>query len=120
MLPDCDKSGARPMMLWPFGIKLEARFLRPASITATKDLNIEVADFFPQGVAVDPEQIGSANLVSARCRQRHRQQRMLDFPQDAVIEPGRRQFLPETSEIGREMALDGSREPLLCPRLVVT
>jgi hypothetical protein len=24
MLPDCDKSGARPMMLWPFGIKLEA------------------------------------------------------------------------------------------------
>src|SRR3954468_411152 len=90
-----------------------------ASIAAAEDLNIEVSDLLPQRVSVDPEQVGGPDLVSPGGREGHRQQRVLDLPQDAVIEAGRWQFLPEAREIVSQMPFHGARKPLFCPRLVV-
>src|SRR5262249_56792971 len=78
----------------------------PASAAAPKHLDVEVADLLAQGVAIDPEQVGGADLVAAGRRQGDRQQRMFDFPQDAVIEPWRGQMVAETGKIGRQMAFD--------------
>jgi hypothetical protein len=76
-LPNCDNSGARKVALWPIGtIKNNER----ASAAAAEDLDIEIADFLAQRVAIDPEQIRRADLVTARGRERHRQERMLDLP----------------------------------------
>src|SRR5499427_5289214 len=91
MLPNCDNSGARKVALWPIGtIKSNER----ASAAAAEDLDIEIADFLAQRVAIDPEQIRRADLVAASGRKRHRQERMLDLPQHPVIEAGRRQTGP--------------------------
>ena len=49
------------------------------SAAATEDLDIEVADFLAQRVAVDPEQVRGADLIAARGGERHRQERMLDL-----------------------------------------
>jgi hypothetical protein len=77
MLPNCDNSGARKVALWPIGtIKSNER----ASAAAAEDLDIEIADFLAQRVAIDPEQIRRADLVTARGRKRRRQERMLDLP----------------------------------------
>src|SRR5262245_33828312 len=61
------------------------------SVPAAKDLNFEVADFLAQCIAVKPEQIGGTDLIAARGRESRRQQRIFDLPQNAMIEPGRRQ-----------------------------
>src|SRR6478672_4535591 len=82
------------------GLKRPARL-----IAAAVDLNIEVADFLAQGVAVDAEQIGRANLVAAGGSKRGGQQRIFDLAQDAVIEPRRRHPVLETGEIARKMPL---------------
>src|SRR5438046_9224722 len=70
-----------------------------------KDLDVEVADFLTQRVAVDPQQVGGADLIAARSGQRHRQERMLNFAQHPVVEPGRRQAVAKAREIGGEVAL---------------
>src|SRR5262249_25943970 len=51
-----------------------------ASAAAAEDLDIEIADFLAQRVAIDAEQIRRPDLVTARGRKRHRQKRMLDLP----------------------------------------
>ena len=59
-----------------------------------------------QRVAVQAQQLGGADLIAARGRQRGRQQRQLDLADDAVIETGRRQVLAEAGEVAGEVALD--------------
>src|SRR5215510_7432863 len=86
--------------------------------TGPKHLDFQVSDLLAQGVAVDPQEISSADLIAPRSCQRDRQQRVLDLPQDTVIEPRGRQTLPESGEIGGQMALDSGRQPLLCGRLL--
>src|SRR5207247_4473932 len=107
MLPDCDNSGAHRISMWPFGTT--DRIVQ-GSAAAAEYLNLEVADLLAQRIAVDPEQIGSANLVAAGGRERHRQQRMLDLPQDAVIQTGRRQLVAETRKIGDERSEEHTSE----------
>ena len=63
------------------------------SAAAAEHLDVEVADLLAQGVAVEAEQLGGPDLVAARGRQRRGHQRLLDLPQDAVIEAGRRQVV---------------------------
>src|SRR5262245_57291253 len=68
--------------------------LLPSCIGSTAGadhLDVEIADLLAQGVAIDTQEVGGADLVSARCRQRGRQQRLFNLAQNAVIEPGRRQ-----------------------------
>src|SRR5215471_13287116 len=91
----------------------------PFSPAAAEHLDIQIADLLAQRVAVDPEQIGGADLVAAGGGERHRQERMLDLPQNAVIEPGRRQLVAESGEVRRKMPLDRGGQPLLRARLVV-
>src|SRR6266851_8829054 len=62
---------------------------------AAEHLDVEVADLLAQGVAVETEQIGGADLVAAGRRERHREERMLDLAQHPVIEAGRRHFVAE-------------------------
>ena len=63
-------------------------FQIPQPLTAAPiDLNVEIPDLLPQRVAVEAQQIGGANLIAARGRQRRREQRNLDFLEDPVIEP---------------------------------
>src|SRR5262245_23358814 len=76
----------------------------PNSAAGADHLNVEVADLLAQGVAVDPEQVGGADLVAARRRECGREQWLLHLAQDAVIEPGRRQAIAEAREIAREVA----------------
>src|SRR5882757_4127571 len=71
----------------------------PASAAAAIDLNIEVPDLLAQRVAVKPEQVGGADLVAARGRQRRGKQRHLDLFQDAVIEPRRRHAVGKAREV---------------------
>src|SRR5260370_40412518 len=73
-----------------------------ASAAAAEHLDVEVADFLAQCVAVDPEQVGGPDLIAARGRERHRQQRVLDLAQDAVVQTGRPQRIPEAREIGSQ------------------
>src|SRR5262245_65164078 len=79
---------------------------RPASSAAAKHLDVEVADFLAQGVAVDPEQVSGADLVAARGRERHRQERMLDLTQDTVIEAGRRLVVATGRVVRGEGSID--------------
>src|SRR5260221_224711 len=78
-----------------------------ALAAAAEDLNVEIADFLTQRVAIDPEQICGADLVPASGRKRHRQERMLDLPEHPVVEARRRQSVAEAREIRAQMPLDG-------------
>src|SRR5882672_5456197 len=69
------------------------------SPAAAEHLDVEIADLLAQRIAVDPEQVGGADLVAAGGRERHREQRMLDLPQNAVIEAGGRQLVAEGRKV---------------------
>src|SRR5262249_41820681 len=88
------------------------------SAAGAEDLDVEVADFLAQSVAVDAQEVGGPDLVATGGRQGHGQERLLDFPQDTMVEAGRRQAVAEASEIGREVALDRGRQTLIGTRLV--
>src|SRR5215470_20103429 len=105
MLPNCDNSEARCIALWRIGI-IKKSPTTGALAAAAEDLNVEIADFLTQRVAIDPEQICGADLVAASGRKRHRQERMLDLPQHPMVEAGRRQSVAETREISGQMPLD--------------
>src|SRR5271166_3642736 len=99
MLPNCDNSRAPTLPLLPIGTTKQSELnSRPAtnsppiaqSTPAAEHLDIQIADFLAQSIAVDAKQIGCPDLVAAGCRQRYRQKRMLDLAQHAVIEAGRR------------------------------
>src|SRR6516164_314589 len=105
MLPNCDKSAAQRPYCGVF------------SVAAAKHLNVEVADFLPQSVAVKPQQIRCPDLISPGCCQGRRKQRIFDLAQNAVIEPGRRQAIFEPREISCEVALDRTAEIFVAPRL---
>src|SRR5262245_420148 len=57
-----------------------------ALAAAAEDLNFEIADFLAQRIAIDPEEIGRAYLIAPSGCERHRQERMLDLPQHAMVE----------------------------------
>ena len=80
--------------------------LTPAAI----NLNVQVADLLSQRIAVEPEQVGGADLVPASCRECCGQQRNLDLLEDAVIEPGRRHAVGEAGEVRGQVGLDGTTE----------
>src|SRR5689334_24442485 len=80
--------------------------LTPAPV----DLDVEVADLLAQGIAVEAEQVGGANLVAAGGGERGRKQRDLDLLEDAVIEAGRRHAVRETREVRGEIGLHGAAE----------
>src|ERR1700694_2747221 len=99
MLPNCDNSAAYP----PGTCSILAAFTRIFAATslaaAAVDLNVQIADFLPQRVAVEAEQVGRADLIAARRRQRRSEQRHLDFLEDAMIEAGRRHAVGEAREV---------------------
>src|SRR5579862_4320423 len=87
------------------------------SVAAAEDLDIEVANLLSQRIAVDPEQIGSADLITAGRGQRRRQQRIFDFPQHPVIETSRGYAILKAGKIRGEMPLDRRAQALLDMRL---
>src|SRR5262245_19383892 len=82
-----------------------------------KHLYVEVADFLPQSVAVKPQQIGRADLISPGRGQSRCEQRVFHLAQNAVIEAGRRQAVFEPREIGCEVTLDRAAEIVVATRL---
>src|SRR4051794_5562174 len=91
MLPNCDNSAAslaaKPTDPQPVPAPWrDERFLAAAPI----DLDIEVSDLLAQGIAVEPKQVGRADLVATGGSQCRREQRHFNLFQNAVIEPGRR------------------------------
>src|SRR5690606_37803776 len=54
-------------------------------LQAADDLNVEVTDLLAERVAVDAEEVGRLDLVSARGGERHAEERLFEFPQHAVI-----------------------------------
>src|SRR6476659_5432125 len=71
-----------------------------------KYLNVKVADLLAQRIAVHPEKICGPDLVAAGRGQGCRQQRVLNLPQHAVIQAGRRQLPSEARKIRGEMAFN--------------
>src|SRR6476646_9692201 len=95
MLPNCDNSATDqllkvidPKPFSPVFVPEEAR-LRGKRVrflaAAPVDLNVEIPDLLPQRVAVEAEQVGRADLVAARGRQRRGEQRHFDLLEDAVV-----------------------------------
>ena len=82
---------------------------------APENLDVEVADFLAQGIAVDAQQIRGADLIAAGRSQGRRQQRLLNLAQDPVIQPGRRQAILEAREIIGQMPLDRRTEIFVGP-----
>jgi hypothetical protein len=67
MLPNCDNSTAVLSRLWPISTNNGN-----GRSNAAKDLYLEVANFLAQCVAIDTQQVGCPDLVSARGCERHR------------------------------------------------
>src|SRR4051794_12346663 len=119
MLLDCDISTAQiytpsitPRLQTSGGCN-EARYLwfaRSASAAGPVDLDVEVADFLAQGVAVEAEQIRRPDLVAAGGGQRGGQQRHLDFAQDPMIQAGRRHAIGKARKMRRQVDFDGAAE----------
>ena len=99
-------------------VKPPQPFLR-GLLAAAKDLNIEIADFLAQGVAVDAEQVSGADLVAAGRRQGGREQRVLHVTQNPVVEAGRRQAVVETGALGDKIQLDGGGAALVRTALLL-
>src|SRR6185503_20941841 len=64
-------------------------------------LDVQIADFLAQGVAVEPQQVGSPDLIATGGSQSCREQWILNLAQDAVVQAGRRQAVIEGGEIAR-------------------
>src|SRR5580700_46141 len=58
-------------------------------VAAAVDLDVQVANLLSQRVAVEAEQVGGTDLVAPGRRQRGREQRNLDFLEDAMVEARR-------------------------------
>src|SRR5262245_2681 len=100
------------------GRRENARRKSYKSMAAGEELNIEVADFLAQSIAVKSEQVGGTDLIAARGGQGGRQQWVFDFAQNAVIEPGRRQPVFKPREIRGEMPFNGSAKAFVAFRFV--
>src|SRR6266404_510536 len=74
------------------------------------NLNVQVANFLPQRVAVEAQKVGRANLVAPRRRQSRREQGYFDFLEYAVIEPGRRHAVRKAGKMRRQIGLDRAAE----------
>src|SRR6476646_10503887 len=104
MLPNYDNSAAMlpskcaiPSGVWP---QADQRAVwRWSLIAAPINLDIQVAYLLAQRVAVEPEQVGGADLIASGRRKRCRQQRHLDFLEDPVIEAGRRHAIGEAGKM---------------------
>src|SRR5688572_13334996 len=81
-------------------------FRQVRSAAASEDLDVEIANLLAQGVPVEAEQFGGLDLIAARVAERGAHERQLQFAHEAMVEPGRRQSIAETSEISREIAFD--------------
>jgi hypothetical protein len=57
--------------------------------TAAVNLDVEVPDLLAERVAVEPQEVGSPNLVAAGGCESGREQRYLDLLEDAMIEARR-------------------------------
>src|SRR5579863_5267703 len=80
------------------------------SVTGPIDLDVEVADLLAQGVAVEAQKVGGANLIAAGRSQGRREQRDLDLLEDAVIEARRRHAIGEAREVRGQIGLDRTTE----------
>src|SRR6516162_1878164 len=109
MLLDCDNSWASHFQQRRKAIRsCRAGVVSPSnlSVAASIHVDVEVADLLAQGVAVDAQKIGGADLVAARGGERGGEKRPFHFAQDAVIEAGRRQAFVEFGKVVGEIALD--------------
>src|SRR3954468_5309254 len=122
MLPNCDNSAAiqplkrsipsRSTRLYYEG-KRDCEGKRVRSLAAAPvDLNVEIPDLLPQRIAVEAEQVGRADLVATRGRQRRGEQRHLDLLEDAVVEPRRWHAVREAGEVRGQIGFDRAAEVL--------
>src|SRR3954471_12891835 len=101
MLPNYDNSTALPsdpeIAPVPFG-----RTAKPLA-AAPIDLNVEIPDLLPQGIAVEAKHIRRPDLVAARRRQRGGQERHFDLLEDTMVEARRRHTVGEAREMRRQI-----------------
>src|SRR5882724_8526449 len=83
---------------------------RNSLAAAAVDLDIEVPDLLAQGVAVQTEQVGGADLIAAGGRERCGEQRYLNLLQDPVIEARRWHAVREAREVRGQIGLDRAAE----------
>jgi len=83
---------------------------RTVSIAAAVDLYFQVADFFAQRIPVETQKVSRPDLIASRSGQRRREQRHLDFLENPVVEPRRRNAIRKARKVGRQVSLDGPTE----------
>ena len=105
MLRDCDISAAT---LWQLVLRLfaESRSSRGDQDGRPDDLNVQVPDLLAQGIAIDAQKVGGADLVAAGRGQSRGQQRIFHLAQHPVIEARRRQAVREARKVARQVAFD--------------
>ena len=73
---------------------------------ASCHLNIEIRDLLSEGISVNPKQIRTFCLISARRFEGNLDQRGFDLAQDSRIEPGWRQHGAVQIKVTAEVACD--------------
>ena len=68
--------------------------------------DVEIVDLFAQRIAVEAQKLGRLDLIAARRRERRRNQRIFELPQDPMIDAGRRQAIAVGPEQFGQMPLD--------------
>src|SRR5260370_8089329 len=65
--------------------------------------DVEVLDLLAQRISIEPQETGSAQLITTCCPQRQGQQRALDLGNDAIIHATRRQPVAMATEHGLQV-----------------
>src|SRR4029077_11738411 len=92
---------------WPICHLMSRRLLHDYHrlLQATENFDVQFADFFSQGIAVDAEEFGGLDLVAPGCLQRDAQQGPFDFPQDSFVKTAGRQPRSMGGKVLAQMAL---------------
>src|SRR5664279_3674345 len=94
-----------------YHIVAELRQFRGVQLaSAAVDLDVEIADFLAQCVAVKAEKVGGTDLIAARRGQCRRQEWNLNLLQNPVIKARRGHAVREAGEMRGQIGFDGATE----------
>src|SRR5689334_17309485 len=83
------------------------------SLEAAKYGNVKAPNLRPEGIAVNPQNFGSLDLVAACQSKAHGNQRTLHFAQRAVVETGLRKTPAQLLNLARQITLDERAQRLI-------
>src|SRR6516165_6544598 len=101
-----------PSLPWGPGARGWRRRSASASFYAANDRNVQFADLLAQGVAIETEQMGGPDLITAGGAEGLDNQWPLNLAKHPIVEPSRRHAPLVGGEVVFDMTFDRAREPL--------